>query len=98
MPKSYKGDDGDNDDEEEEDAVAAAVGPVAKTAAIFASFFCLGLARTMQGPSLLDLKAQVEAEIADFKLVFLLGTVSFPLGNYIGKRTLSSTRLYGPVM
>ena len=44
-----------------------------------------GLTRTVQGPSLLDLKKQVGVEIEDFQTIFLLGTFSFPLGNLIGE-------------
>ena len=44
-----------------------------------------GLTRTLQGPSLLDLKKQVGVEIEDFQTIFLLGTFSFPLGNLIGE-------------
>jgi hypothetical protein len=43
-----------------------------------------GLTRTVQGPSLIDLKDQVKVDIKDFRPMFLIGTATFPLGNLIG--------------
>ena len=44
-----------------------------------------GLCRTVQGPALIDLQAQTQLLASDFQVVFLLCTISFPLGNFLGK-------------
>ena len=54
----------------------------------FVSWLPQGLTRTIQGPSLLDLKEQVGVEVKDFQTMFLVGALSFPLGNVIGKSLL----------
>ena len=43
------------------------------------------MTRTTQGPCLIDLSDQVGVQIKDFNVLFTLGAVTFPLGNFIGK-------------
>lgn len=45
------------------------------------------MARTIQGPALFDLTAQINIRIENLKWIFAIGTVVFPLGNVIGKTT-----------
>ena len=52
---------------------------------LFDSALFQGLCRTVQGPALIDLQAQTQLLASDFQVVFLLCTISFPLGNFLGK-------------
>ncbi|XP_040581485.1 sodium-dependent glucose transporter 1B [Lepeophtheirus salmonis] len=56
---------------------------------VFLSFLLVGVVRTAQGPSLMDLKKHVKASLEDFKVIFSIGAVTFPLGNLIGAYTMN---------
>ena len=44
-----------------------------------------GICRTIQGPSMLDLQEQTHLRPSDFQWIFMLCSISFPLGNFLGK-------------
>ena len=49
-----------------------------------------GISRSLQGPTLLELQKQVGVSIQTFQIVFLLGTITFPSGNFLGNQSARS--------
>ena len=47
-----------------------------------------GICRTIQGPSMLDLQEQTHLRPSDFQWIFMLCSISFPLGNFLGTHAM----------
>ena len=55
------------------------------TKALLLKFYLQGIARTMAGPSMPDLQKQTQLSQSDFSGIYTGCSVSFPLGNLLGK-------------
>eukprot|EP00095_Tigriopus_kingsejongensis_P004190 maker-scaffold208_size258758-snap-gene-0.17 protein:Tk04190 transcript:maker-scaffold208_size258758-snap-gene-0.17-mRNA-1 annotation:"sodium-dependent glucose transporter 1" len=55
-----------------------------RTGMLFGSFLAFGIARSLQGPTMLELQKQIHGDTNTFQVIFILGVVTFPLGNVIG--------------
>lgn len=55
-----------------------------RTGVLFASFLAFGVSRSLQGPTMLELQKQINADTTTFQIIFILGLVTFPFGNILG--------------
>lgn len=51
----------------------------------FISLCLQGFSRSLAGPTMLELEKQVHGNANTFQIVFLLGAITFPLGNILGE-------------
>ncbi|XP_059096047.1 major facilitator superfamily domain-containing protein 4A-like [Tigriopus californicus] len=54
-----------------------------RTSVLFGCFFSFGFSRSLAGPTMLELEKQVHGNANTFQIVFLLGAITFPLGNIL---------------